>query len=374
MISCILRAATVLALSMGLALGCSVVHIVSNKLGTVTLTLMDAPDLSITRRPVYKTPGGSPRYLYHVLTSPAEAGTGRWVFNDELLSDTSAIAYVDSWAVQPYFVRLVNDEDKSSWMVTEEDEWMADPSFAVTCGDIESSTLNSAFYFSSSKMSPDLSGFYTEISYNLFAMVNGPLYLYRFTRPDETVLWILGETPGIESGVALTVDDADRPGKISKQAVWFFAIEGEWVEDAKGAKAVFGNRIMGLYESHIKTKKVQFFPDGLEFHFLRNSLPMPSMGLGTDGMASPAHSIMKALRRNYRMLDTSPLSGTEEIIGRVFVSHQKDRTFPKRDDVFLISKVWPTELGFEPVQAAVSKSLANLHTDRIDLYLLQYPR
>ena len=355
-----------------LASACHLIHIVSDQLGTLSLTLMDAPDLLKTRRPVYKSGGDNPRYLYHTVSPPAEMGNGRWALNDELLSDSTAVAYVDSWAVQPYFVRLLSDVDKSAWMVTRGGEWVEDPSFTVTCGDLESSTLNSALYFSSSKMAPELSGFYSEVSDNVFALANGDLFFYRFTRPDDSVLWIFGDSPGQEAGVACVSDDAERPGKISKEATWFFALNGTWVEDE--AKLVFGNRILGLYERQIKTKKVPFFPDGLEFYFLRNNVPIPALGLGTDGMKTPAQSIMKALRRNYRMLDTSQVSGVEDIIGRIFVSHFRDTSFPVRENVFIVSKVWPTDLGFEPTQEAVSRSLAAMHTDHIDLYLLQYPR
>ena len=354
-------------------LGCNLIHVASDHFGTIAMSLMDQhPDLKKTRRPVYTTGGNNPRYLYHAVSPPAELGTGRWVLNDHLLDESTAIAYVDSWAVQPYFVRLHNDLDKSYWRIFDDAGWVNDATFTVTCGDLESSTLNSALYLSSSKLVPELSGFYTEISYNLFAMANGNLFLYRHVRPDSSVLWIVGDSPGEEAGLACVSDDAQRPGKISKDGSWFFAINGSWVEDE--AKLVFGNRILGLYERHIKTKKVQYFPDGLAFYFLRNNLPIPAMGLGTDGMTTPAQSIMKALRRNYRMLDTSQIAGTEGIIGRIFVSHFLDTTFPTREEVFLVSKVWPTDFGFEPTQAAVSLSLSEMHTDHIDLYLLQYPR
>jgi hypothetical protein len=368
-------AAAVLWMLCDSAAACSTIHIQSDEVGTVEMRLLDAPDLDKTRRPVYVSAAmgsDAPRYLYHTVTPPADSGTGRWVLNDQLLSDSTAIAYVNSWAVQPYFVRHMNDPEKSAWMVTSGSEWTEDVSFTVTCGDLETSTLNSALYLSSSKLAPELSGFYTEVSTNLFAMTNGNLFFYRYVRPDESVLWIVGETPGEEAGVACVSDDAQRPGKISKDAGWFFALNGTWAEDE--AKLVFGNRILSLYERQLKSKKVAYFPDGLSFYFLRNNLPMPALGLGTDGMMTPAQSIMKALRRNYRMLDTSQLSGTEGIIGRVFVSHFLDPTFPTREDVFLVSKVWPTDFGFEPTQEAVSLSLSEMHTDHIDLYMLQYPR
>lgn len=357
----------------GGVMGCNLIHVASDHLGTIAMTLMDAPDLTKTRRPVYQSMGSDPRYLYHVVTPPFNAGSGRWVLNDELLENAEALAYVDSWAVQPYFVHLLNDADKSSWMVgVGNGEWDDDASFKVTCGDLDTSTLNSAFYFSSSKLAPELSGFFTEVSNNLFAMANYELFFYRFVRPDESVLWIIGETPGQEAGMACVSDDALRPGKITKEAAWFYALNNTWVEDE--GKLVFGNRILGLYERHIKTKKVAYFPDGLNFYFLRNNLPIPALGLGTDGMANPAQSIMKALRRNYRMLDISQVAGVEQIVGRIFVSHFLDASFPSREDIFISSKVWPTDFGFVPVQHAVSASIAAMHTDHIDLYMLQYPR
>lgn len=364
-----------MALVLQLSAACKLVHVASDRLGTIPLSLMDHPDLTKSRRPVYKSADiYAPLHLYHAVANPASSGTGRWILNDALFSDSTALAFVDSWAVQPYFVQVHNDPEKSMWSVPDgAGGWTQDPSLTVTCGDLDSTTLGSAAYFLSSKLSPGLSGFYVEVSDKLFAMVNGDLFLYRHTRQDESLIWIIGDTPGLEAGLACVSDAADRPSQISKDLGWHFAVNGSWVED-DNAKLLFGNRIVGLYERQLKAKKVPHFPDGLLFYFLRNNIPIPAMGLGTDGMSAPAYSIMKALRRSYRMLDTSPLSGVESVIGRIFETHLMDETFPPREEVFLVSKVWPTNLGFEPTQSAVYQSLSDMHVDHVDLYLLQYPR
>lgn len=44
-----------------------------------------------------------------------------------------------------------------------------------------------------------------------------------------------------------------------------------------------------------------------------------------------------------------------------------------RDELFLQSKVWPTELGFEPTSAAIMTSLRVLQTNYIDQYMLHWP-
>jgi diketogulonate reductase-like aldo/keto reductase len=46
---------------------------------------------------------------------------------------------------------------------------------------------------------------------------------------------------------------------------------------------------------------------------------------------------------------------------------------PLRDELFLESKVWPTELGFVPTSEAIETSLGHLNTNYVDLYLLHWP-
>ena len=52
---------------------------------------------------------------------------------------------------------------------------------------------------------------------------------------------------------------------------------------------------------------------------------------------------------------------------------KSDESLPKRDELFLESKVWPTELGFVPTSDAIETSLEHLNTNYIDLYMLHWP-
>ncbi|MBI2045834.1 MAG: aldo/keto reductase [Parcubacteria group bacterium] len=107
---------------------------------------------------------------------------------------------------------------------------------------------------------------------------------------------------------------------------------------------------------------------------------IPALGMGTWGMGGKYErdesnieqsiSILKqGLALGIRLIDTAELYGeglTEEIVGQAIKGHN-------REDIFLITKVWKTNLRHDAVLAAAEKSLKRLQTDYIDLYLIHWP-
>lgn len=104
---------------------------------------------------------------------------------------------------------------------------------------------------------------------------------------------------------------------------------------------------------------------------LRNGVKMPRLGLGTyktpDG-AVVEEAVGLALEVGYRHIDTASLYGNEEGIGRALAASALPR-----DEVFLATKVWNDEQGYEPTRVALHESLERLQTDHIDLYLAHWP-
>ena len=108
--------------------------------------------------------------------------------------------------------------------------------------------------------------------------------------------------------------------------------------------------------------------------------PLPPLGMGTWGMGgkferddSTVDASLQVLRLGLslglRLIDTAELYGeglTEEIVGEAIQGHP-------REDVFIISKVWKTNLRHDDVLRAAEKSLGRLKTAYIDLYLVHWP-
>ncbi|HXG62547.1 MAG TPA: aldo/keto reductase [Planctomycetota bacterium] len=99
---------------------------------------------------------------------------------------------------------------------------------------------------------------------------------------------------------------------------------------------------------------------------------VPVVGQGTWRMELAPASAVAALRRGLDLgmthIDTAEMYGdgrVEEIVGRAIRG--------RRDEVFLVSKVLPSNASYEGTLRACERSLARLGTDRLDLYLLHWP-
>ena len=104
---------------------------------------------------------------------------------------------------------------------------------------------------------------------------------------------------------------------------------------------------------------------------LQNGVLLPAIGFGTykatDGNGKQA--ISDALETGYRYLDTASFYGNEGEIGEAV----KESGIP-REELFLASKVWKTEMGYEETKAAFAKSRERLQTDYLDLYLIHWAK
>jgi 2,5-diketo-D-gluconate reductase A len=104
---------------------------------------------------------------------------------------------------------------------------------------------------------------------------------------------------------------------------------------------------------------------------LSNNVHMPAIGLGVylvRDVAECERSVEAALRAGYRLIDTAAVYGNERAVGRGMRA-----SGVARDEVFLTTKIWVTDYGYEKTKAAITRSLERLGTDYIDLLLLHQP-
>lgn len=104
---------------------------------------------------------------------------------------------------------------------------------------------------------------------------------------------------------------------------------------------------------------------------LHNGVAMPYFGLGVylaeDGQ-EVVNAVKWALDAGYRHIDTAAAYGNEEGVGQGI-----SESGLRRDEVFLVSKVWNSDQGYENTLNAFEASLERLGTHYLDLYLVHWP-
>ena len=107
------------------------------------------------------------------------------------------------------------------------------------------------------------------------------------------------------------------------------------------------------------------------FKVLSNGVNMPSIGFGTykSGSDEETAKIVKyALEAGYRQIDTASFYGNEVGIGNGI-----KESGIKREDLFLVTKLWNDDHGYDKTIEAFNKSLERLQVDYLDLYLIHWP-
>jgi len=114
---------------------------------------------------------------------------------------------------------------------------------------------------------------------------------------------------------------------------------------------------------------------------LPDGAKLPSIGLGTWKMgesagtrAAEVAAVRLAIEIGYRVIDTAEMygeGGAEEVVGRAVAEALRAATVT-RDELFIVSKVYPHNANRAGLAAACGRSLKRLGLDRIDLYLLHW--
>jgi diketogulonate reductase-like aldo/keto reductase len=104
---------------------------------------------------------------------------------------------------------------------------------------------------------------------------------------------------------------------------------------------------------------------------LNNGVEIPLLGLGvyqSPPGQTTENAVRYALMIGYRLIDTARLYGNEEDVGRAL-----RKSGVSRDDVFITTKVWNSDQGYESTLQACNKSLKRLGLSYLDLYLIHWP-
>lgn len=103
---------------------------------------------------------------------------------------------------------------------------------------------------------------------------------------------------------------------------------------------------------------------------LNNGVKIPCVAYGTYKAAdgNSAEIIRMAIEAGYRYFDTASFYGTESYLAEAI-----RESGVKREEFFIASKVWKDEMGYEETKQAFERTLHNLQTDYLDLYLIHWP-
>ena len=104
---------------------------------------------------------------------------------------------------------------------------------------------------------------------------------------------------------------------------------------------------------------------------LNNGVKMPMLGFGTNTLRGEdgARYVQEAISVGYRLIDTATIYGNEEFVGKGIKSSGIERK-----ELFVTSKLWVDDSGYENAKKAFETSLKKLGTDYLDLYLIHRPR
>ncbi len=109
----------------------------------------------------------------------------------------------------------------------------------------------------------------------------------------------------------------------------------------------------------------------MEYVTLNNGVKMPMLGFGVFQIADAdvcEQAVYDALMTGYRLIDTAAVYGNEEAVGRAI-----KRSGISREELFITTKLWVQDAGYEKTKKAFETSLSNLRLEYLDLYLIHRP-
>ncbi len=109
----------------------------------------------------------------------------------------------------------------------------------------------------------------------------------------------------------------------------------------------------------------------MEYVKLNNGIKMPMVGFGVFEISAEqaAQCVFDAIECGYRLIDTAQAYYNEAEVGEG-IQNAIQKLGIKREDIFLTTKVWVTEFGYEKTKTSVEESLRKLKTDYLDLVLI----
>jgi diketogulonate reductase-like aldo/keto reductase len=104
---------------------------------------------------------------------------------------------------------------------------------------------------------------------------------------------------------------------------------------------------------------------------LNNGVEMPILGFGVfqiSDLEECERSVVDAIQTGYRLIDTAASYGNEEAVGRAI-----QRSGVPREELFITTKLWIQDAGYESARKAFERSMNRLQLETLDLYLIHQP-
>lgn len=108
----------------------------------------------------------------------------------------------------------------------------------------------------------------------------------------------------------------------------------------------------------------------MDYVTLNNGVKMPQLGYGVyqTPPEETEECVLTAIRNGYRSIDTAQAYGNEEGVGQAIL-----KCGLPREELFITTKIWITNAGYEKAKASIAESLKKLKTDYVDLLLIHQP-
>ena len=108
----------------------------------------------------------------------------------------------------------------------------------------------------------------------------------------------------------------------------------------------------------------------MEYVTLNNGVQMPKLGYGVYQVTNDAceRCVLDAIQVGYRSIDTAQSYGNQQAVGRAVA-----KCGLRREELFLTTKIWMSNAGYDKAKVSIDQSLKNLGTDYIDLMLIHQP-
>ncbi|WP_407405901.1 aldo/keto reductase [Chryseobacterium sp.] len=104
---------------------------------------------------------------------------------------------------------------------------------------------------------------------------------------------------------------------------------------------------------------------------LNNGIAIPALGFGVwqiDDETICENAVLKAIQTGYRMIDTASIYMNEKAVGMAII-----KSGVARGDLFITSKLWVQDHGYEQAKSAFQRTLDRLQLEYLDMYLLHWP-
>ncbi|GEN69522.1 MULTISPECIES: aldo/keto reductase [Chryseobacterium] len=104
---------------------------------------------------------------------------------------------------------------------------------------------------------------------------------------------------------------------------------------------------------------------------LHNGIDIPALGFGVwqmEDLKECENAVIKAIQTGYRMIDTAAIYQNETAVGAAVKNSGINR-----DELFITSKVWVQDHGYEKTKSAFQRTLNRLQMDYLDMYLVHWP-